>query len=79
MILKYKDFLIFPISFIVLIFFSYLSLNYINQKHLEIINFIDSDIHENFEIEITNNLNDINNYLKEYLFIESHLFKRKKM
>ena len=50
--------------------------SYISKRPLEIINFIQSDIHEDFEIEITNNLNDLNNYLKEYLFIESHMIKR---
>ena len=63
-------------SILVLILFINFSVNYITKKPLEIINFIQSDIHEDFEIEITNNLNDINNYLKEYLFIESHLIKR---
>ena len=60
------------ISFILLIYFL---INYLNKQPFEKINFIDSDIHEDFEAEITNNLDNINDYLKEYLFIDSHLIK----
>ena len=74
--LRYREVAIYFSSILILIFFINFSVNYITKKPLEIINFIQSDIHEDFEIEITNNLNDINNYLKEYLFIESHLIKR---
>ena len=74
--LRYRDVAIYFSSILILILLINFSVNYIIKKPLEIINFIQSDIHEDFEIEITNNLNDINNYLKEYLFIESHLIKR---
>ena len=74
--LRYRDVVIYFSSILILILFINFSINYITKKPLEIINFIQSDIHEDFEIEITNNLNDINNYLKEYLFIKSHLIKR---
>lgn len=74
--LRYRDVAIYFSSIFILILLINFSVNYITKKPLEIINFIQSDIHEDFEIEITNNLNDINNYLKEYLFIESHLIKR---
>ena len=74
--LRYREVAIYFSSIIVFILFINFSVNYITKKPLEIINFIQSDIHEDFEIEITNNLNDINNYLKEYLFIDSHLIKR---
>ena len=74
--LRYRDIAIYFSSILILILLINFSINYIIKKPLEIINFIQSDIHEDFEIEITNNLNDINNYLKEYLFIESHLIKR---
>ena len=75
--LRYKEFFIYLLSITVLVIFIYFSINYLTKKPLEIINFIDSDIHEDFEIEITNNLNDINNFLREYSFIDSHLLKRK--
>ena len=75
--LRYRKVIIYLSSILVLILFINFSVNYINKKPLEIINFINSDIHEDFEIEITHNLNDINNYLKEYLFIDSHLIKSK--
>ena len=77
MSLRYREVAIYLSSILILIFFIYFSVNNIKKKPLEIINFIQSDIHEDFEIEITHNLNDINNYLKEYLFIDSHLIKRK--
>ena len=75
--LIYKEVAIYLSSIFVLIFFINFSFNYITKKPLEIINFIQSDIHEDFEIKITHNLNDINNFLKEYLFIDSHLIKHK--
>ncbi len=74
--LKYREVAIYFSSILVLTLLISFSVNYITKKPLEIINFIQSDIHEDFEIEITNNLNDINNYLKEYLFIDSYLIKR---
>ena len=74
--LRYRQVSIYFSSILILILFINFSVNYISKKTLEIINFIQSDIHEDFEIEITNNLNDINNFLKEYLFIDSHLIKR---
>jgi hypothetical protein len=74
--LRYREVAIYFSSILILILFINVSVNYISKKPLEIINFIQSDIHEDFEIEITNNLNDINKYLKEYLFIDSHLIKR---
>ena len=72
-----SDTLIYLLSILFLIFFVYFSIKFLEKKPLEIINFLDSDIHEDFEVEITNNLNDINNYLKEYLFIESHILNRR--
>ena len=62
--LNYKDFLIYLVSISLLISLFYYSFIYLTKKPLEIINFIKSDINEVFEIEITNNLDDINNFLK---------------
>ena len=73
----FRDFAVCIISILLLIFFFYFLVNDYIKKPAEIINFIDSDINEDFEIEITNNLDNINNYLKEYKFIESYLVKRK--
>ena len=75
--IKYKNILIYLLSVLSFIFFVYFSINYLFKKPIEIINFIDSDINEKFEIEITSNINNINNYLKKYSFIESHLLQRK--
>ena len=71
----YQEIIIYILSILVLILFFYFSINHITKKKIEIINFVDSNIHEDFELEITNNLEDINNYLKKYSFIESHLLK----
>ncbi len=75
---KFKEILIYLLSIILLSSSFYFSLNYLLNKDSVIINFINSNIHEDLEIEITNNLDDINNFLKEYLFIENYLLKRKK-
>ena len=75
--IKYKEVSIYLLSLLFIFSFFYFSINYLTNKDLEIINFIDSDIHQDFEIEITNNLDDINNFLKEYLFIENHILKKK--
>ena len=74
--LRIKDALIYFVSISLLIYFVYFSINSLNKKPIEIINFIDSNIHEDFEFDITNNLDDINKYLDEYTFIESHLLKK---
>ena len=76
--LRLKEISIYLLSIVLLLSFFYFSIHYLFNKDSVIINFIDSDIHEDFEIEITNNLDDINNFLREYLFIENYLFKRNK-
>ena len=75
--IRYKEISYYLLSVILLLSFFYFSINFLTNKDPEIINFIDSDIHEDFELEITNNFDDINNFLKEYLFIEKYLFKKK--
>ena len=62
--LRYTEHLIYIISLSLLIIFFYFLINHIIKKPLEIINFIDSEIHEDFEIEIAKTLDDINNFLK---------------
>ena len=76
--LRLKEISIYLLSIILLLSFLYFSLHYLLNKDSVIINFIDSDIHKDFELEITNNLDDINNFLKDYLFIENYLLKRNK-
>ena len=76
--IKFKETCISLLSIILLLYFFYFSINFFFNKDVEIINFIDSNIHEEFEIEITNNLDNINNFLREYTFIENHLLKKKK-
>ena len=75
--IKYKEVSIYLLSFLLLFSFFYISINFLSKKDTEIINFIESDINEDFEIEITNNLNNINDFLKDYSFIENYLLKRK--
>ena len=77
--LRLKEISIYLLSIILLLSFLYFSLHYLFNKDSVIINFIDSDIHKDFELEITNNLNNINNFLKDYSFIENHLLKKKIM
>ena len=74
--LRIKDALIYFASISLFICFVYFSINSLIKKPIEIINFIDSNIHEDFEFDITKNLDDINKYLDEYSFIESHLLKK---
>ncbi len=76
--LRLKEISIYLLSIILLLSSFYFSINYLFNKDSVIINFINSNIHKDFEIEITNNLDDINNFLKEYSFIENYLLKRKK-
>ena len=76
--LKYKEVFIYLFSILLLLLFILFLINYLINKNSEIINFIDSEINDDFEIEITNNLDNINIFLKDYLFIESHLLKKKK-
>ena len=76
--LKYKEVFIYLFSILLLLLFILFSINYLINKNSEIINFIGSEINDDFEIEITNNLDNINIFLKDYLFIESHLLKKKK-
>ena len=75
--IRFKEISYYLLSVILLLSFFYFCINSLTNKDPEIINFIDSDIHEDFELEITNNFDDINNFLKEYLFIEKYLFKKK--
>ena len=76
--IKLKETCISLLSIILLLYFFYFSINFFFNKDVEIINFIDSNIHEELEIEIANNLDNINNFLREYTFIENHLLKKKK-
>ena len=76
--LRLKEISIYLLSIILLLSSFYFSIHYLFNKDSVIINFIDSDIHQDLEIEITNNLDNINNFLKEFLFIENYLLKRKK-
>ncbi len=76
--LRYRAISIYLSSVLLIILFIFYAYNNLIKKQSQIINFINSKIHEEFEIEITNNLSDINNYLNKYLFIDSYLLKREK-
>ncbi len=75
--INYKEVSIYLLSFLLLFSFFYISIKFLSKKDTEIINFIESDINEDFEIEITNNLNNVKDFLKDYSFIENYLLKRK--
>ena len=68
--ISYSKFIIYLLSLFLFIIFFYIK-NYLFKKLTEIINFVDSKIHDNFEIEIANNLNDINKL--ERVFIHREL------
>ena len=53
--IRFKETSISLLSILLLLYFFYFSINYFLNKEAEIINFIESNIHEDFEIEITNN------------------------
>tara|TARA_B100000963_G_C22456084_1_gene593426 strand:+ start:240 stop:887 length:648 start_codon:yes stop_codon:yes gene_type:complete len=74
--IRFKETSISLLSIILILYFFYFSINYFLYKEIKVINFIDSKINEDFEIEITNNLDNINNFLREYSFIENHLLKK---
>ena len=76
--LRYRAISIYLSSVLLIILFIFYAYNNLIKKQFQIINFINSKIHEDFEIEITKNLSDINNYLNKYLFIDSYLLKREK-
>ena len=76
--LRYRAISIYLSSVLLIILFIFYAYNNLIKKQSQIINFINSKIHEDFEIEITKNLSDINNYLNKYLFIDSYLLKREK-
>ena len=71
-----KNLIIYLVSMIVLILFLFFLLNNLLKKPYEIINFLDSEISEDFEIELSNNLKNFNEYLDKYLFVESYSLKR---
>ena len=75
--LRYKDLAIYFLSIFLLLFFFYFAINYLSKKKIDIINFVDSELNKDFEIEITNNIKNINNFLKKFLFIESYILKKK--
>ncbi len=77
MVLRFRGIFISLISLLIFVVFFYFSITNIIKKPINIINFIDSDLHHDFEIEIANHLNDINNFVRDYLFIESHILKQK--
>ena len=64
------------VSMIVLVLFIFFLLNNLLKKPYEIINFLDSEISKDFEIELSNNLNNFNEYISKYLFVESYSLKR---
>ena len=50
--IRYKEISYYLLSVILLLSFFYFCINLLINKDPEIINFIDSDIHEDFELEI---------------------------
>ena len=65
------------ISFFLLFFFSFLVYKYFLKSETSIINFYNNELSSEFEMDITNNLENLENFFENYTFIEKYLINRK--
>ena len=65
------------ISLLVLLFGFYYIFLILNNDSSNSIKFNNKNLSLSFEIEISQNINNINDYFKNYKFIESYLVKKK--
>ncbi len=65
------------ISLLVLLFGFYYIFLILNNESSNSIKFNNKNLSLSFEIEISQNINNINDYFKNYKFIESYLVKKK--
>ena len=65
------------ISFILLFFFSCLVYKYFFKSEPTIINFYNNELSSEFEMDITNNLDNPENFFENFTFIEKYLVNRK--
>ena len=72
----YYNFFIF-ISFFLLFFFSSLFYKYFLKSETSIINFYNNELSSEFEMDITNNLENLESFFENYTFIEKYLINKK--
>ncbi len=77
MILNYKHYILSFICIILLIFCFIYIYSGLKIKNSNLIEFNNQNLSPNFEINISQNIENINNYLKNYNFIESYIIKKK--
>ncbi len=65
------------ISFVLLFFFSFLVYKYYLKLEPSIVNFHNNDLSSEFEMDITKNLENLENFFENYTFIEKYLINRK--
>ena len=65
------------ISFFLLFFFSFLVYKYFLKSEVSIVNFYNNELSSEFEMEITNNLENLESFFENHTFIEKYLINRK--
>ena len=65
------------ISFFLLFFFSFLVYKYFLKSEPSIVNFYNNELSSEFEMDITNNLENLESFFENYNFIEKYLINRK--
>ena len=64
-------------SFFLLIFFTLLVYKYFLKSETSIVNFYNNELSSEFEMDITNNLENLESFFENYTFIEKYLINRK--
>ena len=65
------------ISLLLIFFFSFLIYKFLLKSDPTIINFYHNDLSSDFETEIANNLENLDNFLENFTFIDNYLVNRK--
>jgi len=65
------------ISFFLLFFFSFLVYKYFLKSEPSIVNFYNNELSLEFEMDITNNVENLESFFENYTFIEKYLINRK--
>ena len=65
------------ISFFLIIFFTLLVYKYFLKSDPTIVNFYNNELSSEFEMDITNNLENLESFFENYTFIEKYLINRK--
>jgi len=74
---KYYYNILSSISFFILFFFLFLVYKYFLKSEPSIVNFYNNDLSSEFEMDITNNLENHEIFFENYTFIEKYLINRK--